>query len=145
MTGQIILGSLLIAATSLLHAVFLVGLIIFLKTAIPPIRRMRPFIGAASILMVAILGIVLSHTIHVWIWATIYLLTGSLSDLGDALYFSTVTFTTLGYGDIVLSERWQLLSSFEAVNGIILFGISTAFAFAVMRRIFIVIEFVKPE
>ena len=70
---------------------------------------------------------------------------GEFESLERALYFSTVTFTTLGYGDLVLNVRWQLLSGFEAVNGIILFGVSTAFVFAVMRRMFEAIELVKPE
>jgi Ion channel len=56
-----------------------------------------------------------------------------------------VTYTTLGYGDIVLKPRWQLLSSLEAVNGIILFGVSTAFVFAVMRRLFELGAIIEPE
>ena len=63
----------------------------------------------------------------------------------SALYFSTVTFTTLGYGDITLQERWKLLSSFEAVNGIVLFGVSTAFVFAVLKRLFEEAGLVEPE
>ena len=55
--------------------------------------------------------------------------------LARALYFSTVTFTTLGYGDITLLPRWQLISAFEATNGIVLFGVSTAFIFTVIQRL----------
>jgi voltage-gated potassium channel Kch len=62
-----------------------------------------------------------------------------------ALYFSTVTFTTLGYGDITLQERWQLLSSFEAANGIILFGVSTAFVFVAIRKLFEITEIIKAD
>ena len=52
----------------------------------------------------------------------------------DALYFSVVTSTTLGYGDMLLSERWQLLSTFEAMGGLILFAVSTAYLLALLRR-----------
>ena len=52
----------------------------------------------------------------------------------DALYFSVVTSTTLGYGDMLLSERWRLLSTFEAMGGLILFGVSTAYLLALLRR-----------
>ncbi len=62
-----------------------------------------------------------------------------------SLYFSTVTFTTLGYGDITLQERWQLLSSLEAVNGIILFGVSTAFVFGVIRKLFEAATIIRSE
>ena len=61
---------------------------------------------------------------------------GEFDSLEPALYFSTVTFTTLGYGDITLTEGWRLLSAFEAANGIILFGVSTAFVFAMIQKIY---------
>ena len=69
-------------------------------------------------------------------WAIIYLQLGEFEVLTDALYFSVVTSTTLGYGDIVLSSKWQLLGTFEAMGGLILFGTSTAFLLNVMRRLF---------
>ena len=53
----------------------------------------------------------------------------------EALYFSTVTFASLGYGDIVLSPRWRLISAIEAANGVILFAWSTAFLFTLTRRL----------
>ncbi len=59
-------------------------------------------------------------------WALLYLYLGALDNFEKALYFSTVTFTTLGYGDILLDANWRLLAAFEAANGIIIFGLSTA-------------------
>ena len=53
-----------------------------------------------------------------------------------ALYFSMVTFTTLGYGDVLLDERWRLMAAFEAANGIIIFGLSTAVVVAVVQRVY---------
>jgi voltage-gated potassium channel Kch len=85
------------------------------------------------------------HTVEIWLWAVLYLWIGEFADFERALYFSTVTFTSLGYGDITLQERWQLLSGFEAANGIILFGVSTAFAFGVIRKLFEITEIVKAE
>ena len=61
---------------------------------------------------------------------------GEFDQLAKALYFSVVTSTTLGYGDVTLSESWQLLATFEAMGGLILFGASTAFMLAVMRKLF---------
>ena len=57
-------------------------------------------------------------------------------ELQPSLYFSVVTATTLGYGDVTLSERWQLLGTFEAMGGLILFGASTAFLMELMRHLF---------
>lgn len=69
-------------------------------------------------------------------WAAAYLALNAIQGFERALYFSMVTFTTLGYGDIVLDERWHLLASFEAANGIIMFGWSTAIVIAAVQRIY---------
>jgi voltage-gated potassium channel Kch len=69
-------------------------------------------------------------------WAAVYLLTGALQGIEKALYFSTVTFTTLGYGDITLGEQWRLLAAFEAANGIIMFGWTTAIVIATVQRVY---------
>ncbi len=61
---------------------------------------------------------------------------GEFTDIGDALYFSVVTSTTLGYGDITPSNEWRFLSSIEAIGGLILFGASTAFMLGVMKLLF---------
>ena len=59
-----------------------------------------------------------------------------MPDLEKTLYFSMVTFTTLGYGEIVLGEQWRLLASFEAANGIIIFGWTTAIVVAAVQRVY---------
>jgi hypothetical protein len=69
------------------------------------------------------------------IWAATYVALGAISTFEQALYFSTVTFTTLGFGDITLAQDWRLLSSFQAANGTILFGWSTALVFAFVQRL----------
>ncbi len=76
------------------------------------------------------------HTVSAWAWAFVYLVLGEFSELTQALYFSVVTATTLGYGDLTLSEEWQLLGSFEAMGGLVLFGASTAFLLGVTRSWF---------
>lgn len=83
--------------------------------------------------MLTIVGI---HTVEAWGWAAIYYALGEFTEFERSLYFSVVTATTLGYGDITLSDRWQLLSTFEAMGGLLLFGASTAFLLGVMRHLF---------
>ena len=70
------------------------------------------------------------------LWAGFYRMVGALPTLGDAFYFSLVTFTTLGYGDVTLDEEWRLLAAFEAANGIIMFGWTTAIIAAAAQRLF---------
>ena len=79
----------------------------------------------------------LAALIEIGFWAMAYLWLGALTGIEPALYFSAVTFTTLGYGDVVLDSSWRLLASFEAVNGIIMFGWSTALIVGLVQRVFV--------
>jgi len=88
-----------------------------------------------SLLVFAALATFLSHVIQIWIWAWVYIVAGEFDSIEPALYFSTVAFTTLGLGDIVVSDEWRLLASFEAAAGLFLFGLSTAFLFEVLSVI----------
>ncbi|MFQ6162702.1 potassium channel family protein [Sinorhizobium meliloti] len=74
--------------------------------------------------------------IDIVLWATVYYFARALPDFEDALYFSTVTFTTVGYGDIVLGRDWRQVATFEAVNGWIIFGWATALMMAVIQRLY---------
>ena len=78
----------------------------------------------------------LASIIEVLVWAVTYLVLNAIQGVEKAFYFSMVTFTTLGYGDIVLEERWRLLASFEAANGIIMFGWTTAIVMAVIHHVY---------
>jgi Flp pilus assembly protein protease CpaA len=70
------------------------------------------------------------------LWAGTYMIFGTFQTFEEALYFSIVTFTTLGYGDITLDADWRLLASIEASTGIIIFGWSTAILMAVVQRLY---------
>ena len=70
----------------------------------------------------------------IW-WALCYVYLGALPTSEEAMYFSMVTYTTLGYGDITLGEEWRILSAFQAANGVIIAGWSTALVIAVVQRI----------
>jgi len=90
-----------------------------------------------QVLIGTVLVLLLLHTLEIIVWAGAYQLllpTGELASFEEAVYFSFVTFTTLGYGDITLSENWRLLSGIEALNGIMLVGWTTAMLFAVVQR-----------
>ena len=78
------------------------------------------------LLSTAMLLMLLSNMAQMVIWAVLFLLLGEFDDIRTALYHSAVNFVTLGYGDIVMSARWRLLGPLEAVNGILMFGVSTA-------------------
>ena len=135
MHGQLMLGMLLILTTVLVHGLSFDYLIRFLLFLVPKVTLRLPRHGKPLLLSVTVMGIFLAHVVEIWIWAFVFLMTEELQSLESAIYYSTVTFTTVGYGDITFSDQWRLLSSVEAANGMLLFGWSTAFIFEVMRRI----------
>ncbi len=133
---QILLGTCMIALTVVVHAVGIIVLIRLLRGRVVPKDRHMSLFRMVCVLVFTVLALFFAHTIEIWLWALLYIWLGAFEIIEPALYFSTVTFTTLGFGDITLSSRWRLLSSFEAANGMILFGVSTAFVFAVIERMF---------
>ena len=75
------------------------------------------------------------HLIEISVWALVYVWRDALPDLPTAMYFSGVTYTTTGYGDVVLPENWRLIGAVEALTGILMCGWSTGFFFAVVTRL----------
>lgn len=78
---------------------------------------------------------VLLHLGEISVFALIYVWRGAMGDVTSALYFSAVTYTTTGYGDLVLPATWRLVGAVEALTGILMCGWSTGFFFAVVSRV----------
>jgi hypothetical protein len=91
-------------------------------------------ISLSWIMSSAVCVLMAAHTLEVMIWAVIYKAAGVAPVGSDLLYFAFVNYTTLGYGDIIPAERWRLLGPAAAMNGILLFGWSTAVIFEILRR-----------
>jgi hypothetical protein len=91
------------------------------------LRLVAVMIATVSVLMAA-------HIAEVVVWSFAYLMVGLAPPGTDLIYFAFVNYTTLGYGDVTPIERWQLLGPMTAMNGVLLFGWSTAVIFAVLRR-----------
>ncbi|MGI9221891.1 MAG: potassium channel family protein [Woeseiaceae bacterium] len=130
------IGCGLIAITVVIHAI---GTTAWVEK-IRAIFGDRPIAGrdAIVILIFSALIVFLLHALEIVVWAVAYMALvpdAELATFEEAVYFSFVTFTTLGYGDITLSEGFRLLSGIEALNGIILVGWTTAMIFAVVQRI----------
>lgn len=80
--------------------------------------------------------VILLHLVEIGIWAVFYTVGGGMPDLSTAFYFSMVTYTTTGYGDLVLPPEWRLVGGVEALTGILMCGLSTGLFFAVLARDF---------
>ncbi len=76
------------------------------------------------------------HLVQILVWAFYYAWQGAMPDLTTAAYFSAVTYTTTGYGDLLLPEEWRLVGGVEALTGILMCGLSTGMFFAVFSDIF---------
>ena len=74
----------------------------------------------------------LGHLLEMGFWAGLFMICGEFSDFGTAFYHSAVNYTSLGYGDLIMTPSWRLLGPLETANGTLLFGVSTAMIFAVM-------------
>lgn len=133
---QLVYGTIIITVVVIFHVVSLVFLVRLLKRWHDIYALFDRVLGAIVGLGVSVFFIIGIHTVEAWSWAYIYLLLGEFNTINDALYFSISTATTVGYGDVVMSEQWRLLSSFEAIGGWLLFGVSTAFLMGLMRYVF---------
>ena len=101
-------------------------------------RRGRVGIGFRidfAIVVVAMSLVFVAHLIEIALWAGLFLICGEFQEFGIAYYFSAVNYTTLGYGDLIMSPSWKLLGPLESADGALMFGVSTAMIFTVIVRL----------
>lgn len=122
---QIAMGSVMLFACGIWHIYALSELIVRLTTWYGS-RASRPK-GGFVISILIFLGILIAHTIQLYFWAGVLWLIGAISTFSEAIYFSLVTYTTLGYGDVVLADQFRILGAMESITGVLMFGITTAF------------------
>ena len=72
---------------------------------------------------------------EVALWAVLFIICGEFPDFGTAFYHSAVNYTSLGYGDVIMTPSWRLLGPLETANGVLLFGVTTAMIIAVLQRL----------
>jgi hypothetical protein len=87
-----------------------------------------------AVMIPTVLILMMTHTLEVLVWSLAYSMADVASAGVDLVYFAFVNYTTLGYGDVLPVERWRLLGPMTAMNGVLLFGWSTALIFEVLRR-----------
>jgi hypothetical protein len=118
--------------TVMVHALFMVAGAHMAKWRRSRFGRVGKDMEKAVLISVLTVWMFLAIVLEAWLWALLYLfnpLITALPDIETAFYFSMVTFTTLGYGDVVLTGQWRTLSSIQAANGVIIFGWTAALIF----------------
>jgi len=124
-----------VECTIFIHALALATTVNFFRY-----EKRRGRLGASALQNLVSVALVISvafvaHLLEIGLWAVLFLQCGEFQELGTAYYHSAVNYTTLGYGDLLLTPAWRLLGPLEATNGALMFGVSAAMVFAAAQRL----------
>ena len=134
MVSQLVIAWCLMAVCVTIHAIGLTAAVTCLKGRSAAIEG--NFWLATWVLILVAGWAVLMHLLQIAVWACFYTWIRGMPDLSTAFYFSAVTYTTTGYGDLVLPQQWRVIGGIEALTGILMCGLSTGLFFAVFAKIF---------
>ena len=135
MIGQVALGSFLLIITTVVHSSCTVGSLRLLRSSRIESHKLDSVVKQALPIALLVLLLFLASLLEAFIWAGAYIGTGAIQDWESAMYFSIVTYTTLGYGDVTLDASWRLMASLQAANGTIMFGWTTALIVYFVQRV----------
>lgn len=130
---QLTLASLMVIVTVLVHLFGLATIIRIIRSEQPIFRRLH--FSPLTVLLGASIGVFAIHTVEIWLYAVLYLAIGAFGHFEVALYFSTVTYASIGYGDVLMPHAWRLLGAIEGATGIIMLGWSTAFVVSLLSQL----------
>lgn len=133
MALQFLIGAIVGLVNIMIHALVTVGAIGIARSA--GLRHtVRPRLHLMAVMVATVAVLMVAHTLEIFVWALAYWIVGAAPAGTDLLYFTFVNYTTLGYGDITPVQAWRLTGPMTAMNGILLFGWSTAVLFEVLRK-----------
>ncbi len=133
MLGQLMVGGGASVCNIAIHALMTV-VTVRVARAVSTTEKARTSMFLIGVMISTVSVLMATHALEVFVWALVYLIVGLAPPGTGLVYFAFVNYTTLGYGDIIPAERWQLLGPMTAMNGVLLFGWSTAVIFEVLRR-----------
>jgi len=128
-------GASAVVGTIFIHALALGATVNFVRHQKRLGHAGASFWSSVRIVALAILFALVAHLIEIALWAGLFVICGEFPDFGTAYYHSAVNYTTLGYGDLIMSPSWRLLGPLEAANGMLMFGVSAAIVFAVIQQL----------
>ena len=131
---QLIFATAMAALTVIMHLLGLSLLIAATNHHSSFLQTDKHLVGQMIVLVGVSFGLFILHGAEIWSYAALYYLVGAIRSFEDALYFSTATYATIGYGDLTLSKSWRVLGAIEGANGVILLGWSTAFFISIVAR-----------
>ena len=133
MLRQFLVGGAVSALNITIHALIMTT-VVRVAQAAGAKDKLHSSLFLIAVMIPTVLVLMVTHAVEVVVWSLAYSLVDAAATGVDLVYFAFVNYTTLGYGDIVPVERWRLLGPITAMNGVLLFGWSTAVIFEVLRR-----------
>lgn len=132
MIAKLLMAAFLVATTVIIHAAGLGMALSYLLRS--TVRRNTRFWPITWLLIRIAWWLMVIHLFEIAVWALFFWWQNCLPDVGSSLYFSGVTYATIGYGDLVLPKEWRLFGPLEGLTGILMCGLSTAFFFVVVSK-----------
>ncbi|MET0529534.1 MAG: potassium channel family protein [Microvirga sp.] len=133
MLRQILVGGSVSVCNIAIHACVMTAVIWAARSA-GAIKTSRQALRLTAVMIAIVSFLMAAHFVEVLVWALAYAIVDAAPKGADLVYFAFVNYTTLGYGDVTPVERWHLLGPMTAMNGVLMFGWSTAVIFDVLRR-----------
>ena len=138
MIQQLAIATLMVLATVTFHGFGLLALTRLLRIEQREERREHIFpasVQGIAFTLALVLGLFVIHGVEIWLYALLYHFTDALPDLHKAVYFSTITYGTVGYDNEGIAREWELVAAIEGINGVLLLGWSTAFFVGLVARL----------
>jgi len=136
MARELFIAFIIVAVCVVIHTTGMLILVDWLIRQRPLLEQRSSILMFGLLLILVFAVVILLHLAETSFWATFYYWRGLFADYETAFYFSLGSYTTIGYGDVVLPQRWRLLGGLEGVSGVLLCGLSTAFIFAIVNALF---------
>jgi len=136
MLKELLVAFTIVAVCLILHVAAIVSLADWMMDQRDKRKHQMGMVGYMTLLILAFSMIILLHMAEIGIWAGFYFERSLFPDFETSLYFSTTSYTTIGFGDVVLPRAWRMLGGIEGVTGVLLCGLSTAFVFAIVNAMF---------
>jgi Ion channel len=136
--NQFCVSTLMVVFCVIVHGFGLFGLTRALRSeaSVERLQHIKPLSPRGAMFTLSIVvAIIALHGVEIWAFALVYVAVGAVQGLEGALYFSTISYSTVGYNDAHIVVAWRLVGAFESILGVILLGWSTSFFFRMLGRI----------
>jgi hypothetical protein len=135
LTAALLVSAGMVTATIVIQIAGLAVLIWVMRWRAGRYEGLTHVLQQLGVILAVVMGLFVVHALQIWLYAGLYLMLDAFQDFETALYFSTASFTTVGYGEIYMAPPWRIVSGIQSANGFLLLGWSTVFLISVLSRL----------